>query len=83
MQLALTRVLARRPLLAVLDLSQLTSVSSLALGLLVRFRRDLGRWNGRVTIANCPVVIREVLQVTRLADFFEFHATVEDALWAV
>jgi anti-anti-sigma factor len=69
--------------LAVLDLSQVTFLSSLGMGLLVRLSRDLGRWNGRVKIANCPPAIREALEVARLMDFFQFHATVDEALSSV
>jgi anti-anti-sigma factor len=79
---AFAQVVARRPLLAVLDLSQLTSLSSLAIGELVRLRRDLGRWNGRVTIASCPAAIRRTLEVACLADLFPFHTTVVEALSA-
>jgi anti-anti-sigma factor len=80
LQFAFTRVIARRTLLAVLDLSRLTDFSSLAMGLLVRLSRDLGRWNGRVKIANCPPVIRVALEVARLTDFFQFHASVDEAV---
>jgi anti-anti-sigma factor len=83
LQFAFARVIARRSRLAILDLSHLTSLSSLAIGQLVRFHRDLGRWNGRVKIASCPAVIREVLEVAKVADFFVFHASVEEAISAV
>jgi anti-anti-sigma factor len=83
LQFVFARVIARRTRLAVLDLTHLTSLSSLAMGQLVRLRRDLARWNGRVKIASCPPLIREVLEVARLASFFEYHATVEEALSAV
>ena len=82
LEVALARVLARRTLLAVLDLSHLTIVSSLAIGQLVRLRRDLNRWNGRVKIASCPPAIRETLHTAGVADFFGFHASVEEALSA-
>src|SRR5262249_43896767 len=55
----LTRPLARRPPLVLLDFSELTLLSSLAMGLLVRFRRDLARWGGRVRIAGAPPSVRE------------------------
>ena len=80
LQFAFARVIARRTPLAVLDLSQVTSLSSLGMGQLVRLSRDLSRWKGRVTIANCPPAIREALEVARLMDFFQFHATVDEAL---
>jgi anti-anti-sigma factor len=82
LQFAFARVIARRTLIAVLDLSRLTFVSSLAIGQLVRLRRDLNRWNGCVKIASCPPVIRDALQTAGVADFFGFHASVEEALSA-
>ena len=59
LQLAFVQVTARRTPLAVLDLSLMTFLSSLGMGQLVRLRRDLGRWNGRVKIASCPPAIRQ------------------------
>jgi anti-anti-sigma factor len=82
LQVAFARVLARRPPLAVLDLSRLNFLSSLAMGLLVQLRRDLARWHGLMKIANCPPAVGEVLATAGLADFFEFHASVEEAISA-
>jgi anti-anti-sigma factor len=76
----LTRLLARRPPVVVLDLSGLSLLSSLAMGMLVRFRRDLARWGGRVTIAGACPAIRESLEVTGLADLFEIHTPAAGAL---
>ena len=83
LECAFARLIARRTRLAILDLSQLTFLSSLAMGQLVRLQRDLNRWNGRVKIASCPPAIREALDVAGLLGFFEFHATVEEALASV
>ncbi|HEV3082045.1 MAG TPA: STAS domain-containing protein [Gemmataceae bacterium] len=77
---AFVQVVARRPRFAVLDFSRLTFLSSLAMSLLVQLRRDAGRWNGRVKITGCPPVIRETLDVAGLADLFEFHPTVAEAM---
>jgi anti-anti-sigma factor len=82
LEVAFARVIARRAPVAVLDLSGLTFVSSLAIGQLVRLRRDLNRWNGRVKIASCPPAIREALQTAGLIDCFGFHASVQEALSA-
>jgi len=82
LEFALARVLARRVPLAVLDCSALTLLSSLAMGMLVGLRRDLRRWHGRVILAGVRPPIEEALQVTRLIDLFEVHATVEQALAA-
>jgi anti-anti-sigma factor len=79
MQFILMRLVARRIPLVVVDLSGLTFLSSLAMGALVGFRRDLGRWGGRVKLAAIPPLIYESLQTTRLPMLFEVCATVEEA----
>jgi anti-anti-sigma factor len=79
LQLALIRLVARRTPLAVLDLSGLTFIASLAMGVLVTFRRDLGRWGGRVRVAGARPEIYEALQVAGLTEVFEFCTTVEKA----
>jgi anti-anti-sigma factor len=66
--------------LAVLDLSELTFIASMAMGVLVTFGRDLGRWGGRVRIAGARPEIHEALQVAGLTDVFEFYPTVEEAI---
>jgi anti-anti-sigma factor len=78
--LALARVIARRTPLAILDLAELIFLSSLAMGQLVRLSRDLARWGGRVKIASCRPLIREALETARLATFFEFTCSVEEAI---
>jgi anti-anti-sigma factor len=80
LEFALTRLVARRVSLVVLDLSGLTLLSSLAMGMLIGLRRDLARWQGRLTLACVPPRIHEALQAARLADLFEFHATLDQAL---
>jgi anti-anti-sigma factor len=82
MQFALMRLIARRLSLAVLDLSGLTFLSSLGMGVLVRFRRDLARWGGRVLIAGVRPNVYESLQLTGLVPLFEFCATVEETVAA-
>jgi anti-anti-sigma factor len=77
--LMLMRLVARRPPLVVVDLSGLTFLSSLAMGALVGFRRDLGRWGGRVKLAAIPPMIYESLKTSRLDMLFELCATVEEA----
>jgi hypothetical protein len=36
-----------------------------------------------VKIARCPAAIREVLEVAKVAEFFELHASVEEAISAI
>jgi anti-sigma B factor antagonist len=80
LEFALAGLLARRVRLAVLDCSALTLLSSLAMGMLVGLRRDLGRWQGRVKLACLTPPIQDALQVARLIELFEVHATIEEAL---
>jgi anti-anti-sigma factor len=80
LELALARLLARRVPLAVLDCSELTLLSSLAMGLLVGFRRDLGRRQGSVTLACVQPQVEQSLRAARLTFLFDLHATVEQAL---
>jgi anti-anti-sigma factor len=80
LEFALTRVVARRAVVAVLDFTALTFLSSLGMGMLVRLRRDLSRWQGRVKLACVPPPILGALQTARLTDLFEVHATVAEAL---
>jgi anti-anti-sigma factor len=82
LEFTLIRLSARRVPLAVLDLSDLTLLSSLAMGMLVGLRRDLGRWQSQVKLACVPVQIHEALDKARLTTLFEIHATVEEALKA-
>jgi anti-anti-sigma factor len=83
LEFALARVLARRVPLAVLDCSALTLLCSLGMGMLVRLRRDLGRWQGSVKLACLAPRIQEAFQVARLTELFEIHATVAEALATV
>jgi anti-anti-sigma factor len=77
-----TRLGACRVLLAVLELSELTLLSTLAMGALVSLRRDLGRWGGRVRLAATPPSIHDALTAAGLTDLFEFYRSVEEALAA-
>ena len=79
MQFILMRLVARRIPLVVVDLSGLTFLSSLAIGALVGFSRELGRFGGRVKLAAVPPVIYESLKTSRLHMLFEVCATVEEA----
>jgi anti-anti-sigma factor len=83
MESLLTQTLARRPRLTILDVSELSILSTLAMGLLVRFQGGLGRWGGRVVVVGTRPTVRASLEAAHLAGLFEFRATVTDALTAV
>ena len=82
LQMPFLRLVARRVPLVVLDLTDLTLVSSLALVALVGLRRDLGRFGGRVRIAGARSAVAEVLESTRLCTLFASYATIEEAVAA-
>jgi anti-anti-sigma factor len=66
---------ARRPAVVTLDLSELRSVSSLALGALVTYRRGVVRAGGRVRLAEeLQPAVKEALARAELLDLFETTA---------
>jgi anti-anti-sigma factor len=66
---------ARRPLVVTLDLSGLCSISSLAMGVLVAYRRGVVRAGGRVRLAGeLQPAVREALARAELFDLFETAA---------
>lgn len=58
------------PRRVVFDLAELTAVSSLFLGALVRFRAASLRRGGEVRLANLPPQVRFLFEITRLLDLF-------------
>jgi len=83
MQSTLVRLIARRTPLAVLDLSGLTFLASLAMGVLVTFRRDMARRGGRVKLAGVRPEVYHSMRRAGLTDLFEFCTTAEEATAAV
>jgi anti-anti-sigma factor len=57
--------------LVVLDLADLTSLSSLAMGALVEYRRGLGRRGIEVRLANVPAQVWLALESAGLGPLFE------------
>ena len=80
MERELTMLSALRPPQVVIDLSQLTFISSLALGMLVEFQRGLARNHVKVVLAGLPPKIREVFRSTTLEQLFTMVDRPEDAL---
>ena len=70
----------RKPKAVVIDLSQLTFASSLALGSLVELRRALNSSGGHVALIGVSDQLRTGLRMTRLDSFFRIHTTIEEAL---
>jgi anti-anti-sigma factor len=78
LEMALLSIRARRLTLVILDLKDLTSISSLFIGALVALRRDLGRWGGCVRIRGASLPICEAFETAGLMDVFEFCDSVEN-----
>ena len=76
----LNRLAAGRPSLVVLDLSGVTLMSSLAMGLLVAFRRGVVGHGGRVRIAGATPLVHDSLNRVRLGELFEFFPSVDAAM---
>jgi anti-anti-sigma factor len=68
---------ARRPAVVTLDLSELRSISRLAIGVLVAYHRSVVRTGGRVRLAReLQPAVKEALARAKLFDLFE---TIADA----
>lgn len=74
------RLLARRPPVVVLDLSELTFCSSLGMGSLMAFRRDITRCGSRLVLAAIQPLVKESFQRACLLPMFEVHDTLDHAL---
>jgi anti-anti-sigma factor len=63
---ALLPLNARRPRLVTFELGELSLISSLVLGILVRFRRNADRTGGRVRLTTLQSEVREAIERTGL-----------------
>ena len=79
-----TLVLARKPARVVVDLSQLTGISSICMGSLVRLKRGLDpRPNSpRVCMSGAQELVTLALRRARLDEFFPMYPTLEQAIHA-
>ena len=75
----LDRLALQRPKRVVIDLSELTSVSSLGMGVLVSHRRNVVRNGGVVYLAAVQPLVRGALCHARLDQLFPMFPTVEEA----
>jgi anti-sigma B factor antagonist len=75
---ALTAVAARVPEIIV-DLAALTFIDSSGVAALAHGRRQARRAGGNLVIAAPQQQVRRVLALTRLADAFSVHASVDEA----
>jgi anti-anti-sigma factor len=74
---------ARRPQAVVIDLSQLTFMSSLAMGVILAFRRNVLAHGGRVKVAAVQPLVLDSFRRARLDKVFDLVDSVDVALAAV
>jgi stage II sporulation protein AA (anti-sigma F factor antagonist) len=66
---ALSKIAAGRPAKVTLNLSRLTFIDSVGMGVLISFKHALAREGGRLALADVPPHIAEVLRVSRLLEW--------------
>jgi anti-anti-sigma factor len=72
---------ALHPAIVTLDLSELRFISTLAMGVLVTYRRGVLRWGGRVLLTQqLQPAVQEALARAELLDLFETAASPQKAL---
>ena len=64
----------------VLDFSEVTHMSSSALGVLITIHKRIREKNGRLSFAGIQPSIYEVFVITRLKEIFPIHSSVEEAV---
>jgi anti-anti-sigma factor len=82
LQKELLRISALRPPLVVFDLTGLTFMSSLGIGLLAESHRGLRRHGGHVRLCACQPKVMEVLQRCQMTRVFEIFDNPEAAFGA-
>lgn len=70
LQRELNRVLVVRPTHVVFDLTELETISSLAIGTMVTFRRALSRFGGSACLVGATLVVAEALHRTAVDRLF-------------
>lgn len=77
---ALDEMLQRRESAVVLDLADMHFINSLALGELVRFRREIQSYGGRLRLAGADAYITDVFRKTRLVELFPMYERADEAI---
>ncbi len=76
----LTSILAQRPSRLIFDITQLTSISSLFMGSLVRSRNAVERAHGRCDLVVTDGLVLDALKRARLTDLFRQFNSVDAAI---
>ena len=73
-------LISQEPTGVVFDLSHLTFISSVTLGLLIEFRHDLRTAGSELRLAGASPRITKIFQETRLAEIFPMYDTPDHAI---
>lgn len=76
----LQSVSAKRPASVVLDLKELSFISSLAMGVMLAFRRGVLANGGKLKVAGMQKLVLDAFKRARLDKVFDIAETVEAAL---
>lgn len=71
---------ARRPPAVVFELTGTRFMGSLAIGILVSFRKTLQGWGGRMALAGLSPGLDAALRITRLTTVLRVYPTLEEAI---
>lgn len=63
----------------VFDLSEVTYIDSSGVGTLVELKRSIDRRKGQLVLVGLQPRVRSVMEMTRLDQFFDIRATVNEA----
>jgi anti-anti-sigma factor len=78
LQHELAKIYEQRPTVLVFDMSQLTFVSSLGIGIFADANRTIRRNSGRLKLCCVQPRVMEVFERTRMTAIFEFINKIED-----
>jgi anti-anti-sigma factor len=78
----LNRVVAFHPKWVIVDVSQLTFLSSIGMSLLLNLRRTVGQGGGPVKLAGLQPLVSKAMAHARLLELFELHPDVVSAMAA-
>ena len=64
----------------IVDMTRVTFVDSMALGVLIGARRRANEHGGSVLLVRPPSLLRKILVTTQLQDYFAVYETLDDAV---
>jgi anti-sigma B factor antagonist len=64
----------------IFDLNEVTFIDSSGLGVLVTCLTTIRKSGGHLTFIQVPDQVRNLLEITKLTDFFDLHLSMEEAL---